>query len=86
MEPGMASAFSGARGTQMGVPWATRELKAVISFCGFCSYDLEATVSERPSRVLAREADREFGKRGPTCIQSLVRIPSLAGILSVYQC
>ena len=51
MEPGMASVFSGAKGTQMGVPWATRELKAVISFFEFCSYDLEATVSKRLSRA-----------------------------------
>ena len=34
----------------MEIPWVTRESKqAAISFCEFCSYDVKATVREKPS-------------------------------------
>ena len=45
----ITSVFSGANGTEMDVPWVTRESKATISFCEFCSYEVEATVREKSS-------------------------------------
>ena len=62
----MISVFFGAKGIHMNVPWVTRESKAAISFCEFCSYDVEATVKEKSS-TYERQKDMPSGAcRGAT--------------------
>ena len=51
----MTSVFSGANGTQMAVPRATRESNAAVSLREFCSYDGEATVREKSSTYERRK-------------------------------